>query len=268
MTDKPQGASITGLLEIMEALRHPDTGCPWDLEQSFETIAPYTIEEAYEVEDAIRSGDMEAFKSELGDLLFQTVFQAQIAKEANQFDFDDIVKTLSTKMISRHPHVFGNEAEQNTAEEQKLAWEDRKAAERADKAARLGRPPSVLDDVPLALPALMRAEKLQKRAARIGFDWNDIGAVYKKVLEEAEELSKAKDSEDQSHVHEEFGDLLFVVVNLARHLKLDPETALRDANAKFERRFRYVETQSADKGTQGDLEAMEALWQEAKRLEK
>ncbi|MCP1335772.1 nucleoside triphosphate pyrophosphohydrolase [Hyphomicrobiales bacterium FT118] len=247
----------------MAKLRDPDGGCPWDLEQDFSSIAPYTIEEAYEVADAIQRADMADLKDELGDLLLQVVFHAQMADEARLFRFADVVAAVCEKMIRRHPHVFGT-AHIDSAEGQTVSWEAIKAAERAEKAKGDA---SLLDDVPVALPALLRAVKLQKRAARARFDWNDPVRVFDKVEEELAELREAVASGDAAHVAEEMGDLLFVMANLARHLKVDPEDALRQANAKFVRRFHYIE-QNADTpdlvAEPLSLEALEALWQEAK----
>ena len=251
------------LRAIMARLRDPVNGCPWDVEQTFASIAPYTIEEAYEVADAIERGDMEELKGELGDLLFQSVFHAQMAEDAGHFDFDDIARAIGDKMIARHPHVFGDESNAKSADQQVADWEAVKAAERAAK-ARGG----VLDDVALGLPALMRAEKLQKRAARVGFDWPEIGQVLDKITEESRELAEARDTLPQEKIAEEMGDLLFVMANLARHLKVDPETALRGANAKFVRRFQYIETSLAEAGSapaDSTLEQMDDLWNTAKR---
>lgn len=251
------------LRAIMARLRDPVTGCPWDVAQDFASIAPYTIEEAYEVADAIERQAWEELKGELGDLLFQSVFHAQMAKEAGLFDLDDVAGAIADKMIARHPHVFGAESNAKTADQQVADWERVKAAERAAR-ARGG----VLDDVALGLPALMRAEKLQKRAARVGFDWPDIGHVIDKIAEEARELAEARATLPQDKIEEEMGDLLFVMANLARHLKVDPETALRRANAKFTRRFAHIEAELARSGKrpeESDLAEMDALWDGAKR---
>ena len=250
------------LLEIMRRLRDPQTGCPWDIEQDFATIAPYTIEEAYEVADAIERAAWDELKGELGDLLFQSVFHAQMAEEKGLFSFQDVADTMSDKMVARHPHVFGDQSRDKSAEQQTQDWETIKAAEREAR-ARGG----VLDDVALNLPALMRAEKLQKRAARVGFDWPDIGQVVDKIAEEARELAEARESLPQDKIAEEMGDLLFVMANLARHLKVDAETALRDANAKFVRRFHFIEAELEKRGNtpdESDLEEMDALWTRAK----
>lgn len=265
--EDPSAHPMTRLLAIMARLRDPNGGCPWDVEQDFATIAPYTIEEAYEVADAIRRGDMAELKVELGDLLFQVVFHAQMAEEEGHFAFEDVAEAIAEKMVRRHPHVFGA-AEERTAESQTVAWEAQKAAERAEKA---DSDPSVLADVPLALPALMRAEKLMKRAARVGFDWPDIPSVFEKVDEELAELREAVDLGDPAHIREEVGDLLSTVVNVARKLGVDPEVALRDANAKFERRFREVEQRLEAKGSSvdvADLKAMEVEWNAAKAAER
>ena len=262
MDDLTHLPPLDRLRAIMAALRDPATGCPWDVEQSFATIAPYTIEEAYEVADAIERQDWAELKGELGDLLFQSVFHARMAEEAGLFDLDDVAQAISDKMIARHPHVFGSESNAKSAEQQVADWESVKAAERVAR-ARGG----VLDDVALGLPALMRAEKLQKRAARVGFDWPDIGHVVDKIAEEAHELAEARDTLPQDKIEEEMGDLLFVMANLARHLKVDPETALRRANAKFTRRFAYIEAELARRGKEpkdSDLAEMDALWDEAK----
>ena len=250
----------------MKRLRTPETGCSWDLEQNFETIAPYTIEEAYEVHDAINRKDMKDLSDELGDLLLQVVFHAQIASDEQQFTIDDVTQAICEKMIRRHPHVFGAET-QRTAIEQTTAWEDIKAAERAIKTKS---DPSALSGVALALPALMRSEKLQKRAARTGFDWTDPADIFNKLDEEIGEVREAIDEQDTDHIEEELGDLLFVAVNLARRLNVDPEIALRKANNKFERRFRAMEKR-ADGGETGfaalPLEEQEKLWQIVKQDE-
>ena len=256
------GRDIAVLLEVMRRLRAPD-GCPWDREQTFATIAPYTIEEAYEVASAIADNDLKALPGELGDLLFQVVFHAQMAQDAGLFDFGDVVAAVTDKMIRRHPHVFGDEQAKADAASQKDFWEKLKESER--KAA--GQT-SLLDDVASALPALMRAEKLQRRASTVGFDWNDANLVVEKIAEEAREVAQAR---TQAEREEEIGDLLFVVANLARHLKVDPEVALRAANAKFTRRFRHIEESLAAKGVKpgaASLQEMEELWLDAKAREK
>lgn len=255
----------------MDKLRQPETGCPWDVEQTFETIAPYTIEEAYEVEEAIRNKDMPSLCDELGDLLFQAVFHAQMAKEAGHFDFSDVVQGVSEKMVRRHPHVFGDKSIED-ADAQTSAWEQQKATERAAKAKREGRVPSALDGVTPGLPALLRAIKLQNRAARVGFDWPETSMVIDKISEESNELlHEIQKGGSKKKVKEEFGDLLFVISNLARHFKLDPEECLRDANAKFERRFRGVEQKLSALGKTpeaSNLDEMDALWNAVKEDEK
>ncbi|MCC5970545.1 MAG: nucleoside triphosphate pyrophosphohydrolase [Pararhodobacter sp.] len=259
------GGGLPALAEIMRRLRAPEGGCPWDVAQDFDSIAPYTIEEAYEVADAIARRDWAGLKGELGDLLFQAVYHAQMASEAGHFTLDDVVQAISDKMIARHPHVFGD-TQVKSAEAQTHAWEVMKARERAAR-AQIG----VLDDVPLALPALMRAIKLQNRAARVGFDWPEIGQVVDKITEEAQELAEARDGLSQAEITEEFGDLLFVMANLARHLQIDPEAALRAANIKFTRRFRSIEAALAAQGrspADSTLEEMDALWNAAKAVEK
>lgn len=268
---------ITALLELMARLRDPNTGCPWDVEQTFATIAPYTLEEAYEVADAIERDDMADLTDELGDLLLQVVFHARIAEEAGHFNFGDVVHAIMTKMIRRHPHVFGDE----TVRGKKLAkgmWEKIKAAEKAEKAARRAASgpteetmPSLLDDVPRVLPSLTRGLKLQKKAATVGFDWGEAAPILDKLEEETAELREALARGQQAHIAEEYGDMLFVMVNLARHLDIEPEAALSDANNKFSRRFRYIEATLAVQNidmNDASLEEMEALWQEAKQREK
>lgn len=259
-------SGLAGLISIMRQLRDPENGCPWDIEQTFDTIAPYTIEEAYEVADAIERREWAELKGELGDLLLQVVYHSQMAEEAGHFGFQDVASAVAQKMIDRHPHVFGAESRDKSAEDQTRDWERVKAAERAAKAR-----DGVLDDVALNLPALMRAEKLQKRAARVGFDWPEVGEVLDKLIEEAGELAEARAAADPDHIAEEYGDLLFVAVNLGRHLKVDPETALRAANAKFVRRFARIEADLAAAGRRPEdatLDEMEAIWQAAKRAEK
>ncbi|MGF1455489.1 MAG: nucleoside triphosphate pyrophosphohydrolase [Alphaproteobacteria bacterium] len=261
------------LLAIMGHLRHPDYGCQWDREQTYASIAHYTVEEAFEVDDAIRQGDIPGLRDELGDLLLQVAFHSTIAQERGDFTFADVAEAICTKMIRRHPHVFGS-AEQRAAGVQHGAWETQKAEERAAAAARRGATASgVLDDVPLALPALMRAQKLQKRVARVGFDWEHTDGVLDKIVEEAGELTEAVIlGQSKERIAEEFGDLLFTVVCLARHFDLDAEETLRAANAKFERRFRAMEHQARAEGaplaegTDGDR--LDALWQAAKAGEK
>ncbi len=255
--NSPQGG-LPRLKYIMRRLRDPDTGCPWDIEQTFASIAPYTIEEAYEVADAIEREAWGELEDELGDLLLQTVYHATIGEEARLFDFDSIADRISDKMVARHPHVFGDDSRDRSADEQAGNWEAAKAAERRRKGAK-----GTLDDVAMGLPALLRAVKLQKRAAAVGFDWPDAGQVVLKIAEEAEELAEARASRDPRQVVEEFGDLLFAMVNLARHLDIDPEAALRSANGKFTRRFQAVEARLAEMGKgprDSDLAEMDTLW--------
>ncbi len=261
----PNGG-VPRLLEIMRRLRDPETGCPWDIEQDFATIAPYTIEEAYEVAHAIEREAWDELKGELGDLLFQSVFHAQMATERGLFTFNEVADTMSDKMVARHPHVFGDESRDKSPEQQTRDWETVKAAERAGKAQQ-----GTLDGVALGLPALLRAVKLQNRAARVGFDWPDISQVVDKIVEEAGELAEARDTLSQAEIEEEFGDMLFVIANLARHLKIEPEAALRAANAKFVRRFEGVEAKLKACGKtpqESDLAEMDALWDEVKAEEK
>ena len=248
-------------------MRTPDSGCPWDLEQTFATIAPYTIEEAYEVADAIARGELADLRDELGDLLLQVVFHARMAEEQGAFDFGGVVEAITAKMIRRHPHVFG-EARDLTPDQVKALWSEIKATERA---AAPKREPGALAGVPLALPALTRALKLQEKAGKVGFDWNDPRAVLAKIREEIDEVEAELDAGRLDLAQAELGDLLFVVVNLARHLKADPEAALRGANAKFERRFGYIEAALAGQGrspAKATLAEMDALWNEAKARER
>jgi nucleoside triphosphate diphosphatase len=255
---------IDTLLDIMIRLRDPEHGCPWDREQDFSTIAPYTIEEAYEVADAIERGDKAALKDELGDLLFQVVFHARMAEEAGLFAFDDVTVAISDKMVRRHPHAFGN-AKIASVAAQNEAWEAHKAAERRAS----GSADSVLDGIALAFPALLRAAKIGRRAARIGFDWPDARAVIPKLAEEIAEIeAELDDGAHHEKVEDEVGDLLFAVAQLARKLDVEPETALRRATAKFERRFREVEKLAAERGIGRDLGALERLWQQVKREER
>ena len=259
-------AEIRRLLDIMAALRDPKTGCPWDIEQDFASIAPYTIEEAHEVEDAIQRQAWDELPGELGDLLLQVVFHAQMASEAHMFDFADCAAAISDKLIFRHPHVFGDESRDKSAEQQVKDWEAIKAVERAGKAEG-----GTLDGVALGLPALTRAIKLQNRAARVGFDWPGVSGVLDKITEETAELVEARDTLGQDALEEEFGDLMFVMANLARHLKIDPELALRRANAKFTRRFAAIEADLAAEGRRpedSDLPEMDRLWDKAKAAEK
>ncbi|NQV83816.1 MAG: nucleoside triphosphate pyrophosphohydrolase [Rhodospirillales bacterium] len=267
-----KSGKIEGLLEIMARLRDPDGGCPWDVEQTFATIVPHTIEEAYEVADAIGNNDMASLKDELGDLLFQVVFYAQMAKEAGEFDFNDVVAAVSEKMVRRHPHVFAGAVFDNQ-EQQLEAWEAIKRQEKVDR----GQTPddnmkeSALDGVISALPALSRAYKLQKRAARVGFDWDTLAPVVGKVREELEEVEAEIESGDRGRLEDELGDLLFCCVNLARKLDIDPESALRGGNAKFERRFRRMETlmDADNKGFDAMPveDVLDIYWTQAKREE-
>ncbi len=250
------------LLTMMSRLRNPKTGCPWDIEQTFKSIAPYTIEEAYEVNDAIERNDMADLKEELGDLLLQVVFHARMAEEQNIFDFDAICDGLVRKMIARHPHVFGGEKERDS-KTQTVAWEALKAKERAEKQ---NKNTSILDGVALSLPALTRADKLQKRAARVGFDWERPEQVIAKIIEESSEIVEAyENKEGHARIHEEVGDLIFAVSNLARKLGVDPEHALRDCNKKFIRRFRFIEKHANKDLESMDLTALEELYQAAKK---
>jgi len=283
--DQPPQKTIEDLLAVMAALRTPVTGCPWDLEQTFETIAPYTIEEAYEVHDAIDRGDRGELRDELGDLLLQVVYHARMAEEERAFAFADVVDAVTRKMIRRHPHVFGDE-KARAATLQKGWWETIKAEEKAAKPDDGVRsdiaPVSLLADVPLALPSLTRAVKLQAKAARVGFDWPSLAPVFAKMREELAELEEIAAPADprgpaaaaepvDPRIAEELGDLLFVIANVARHLAIDPETALRAANSKFTRRFAHIEARLAEQGRQpadSTLEEMDAFWDEAKRQEK
>ena len=270
-TQKPTAEALpkdplARLLAVMAWLRDRQHGCPWDIDQTFKTIAPYTIEEAYEVADAIERHDMPALKEELGDLLLQVVYHSQMASEAGAFRFEDVAAAIADKMVDRHPHVFGD-LKIADADAQTVSWEARKAAERAKKGGE--QPAGALDGVARALPALLRAEKIQKRAARVGFDWKTIGPVIDKIEEELGELRSEIEAgkTDPARITDELGDVLFAVANLARHCKVDPEAALRSTNDKFEKRFRYVEQQLAVQGkkpAEATLEEMEALWQEAK----
>ena len=266
---------ISRLLAIMASLRTPGSGCPWDLEQDFATIAPYTIEEAYEVADAIARGDLDDLRDELGDLLLQVVFHARMAEEQNAFDFGDVVEAISRKMIRRHPHVFADQDGRLTPSDVKGARERIKAEEKAERAAR--RPAvenshkSLLSDLKAGQPALARAMALQRKASTVGFDWNDPHAVLRKIREEADEIEAALERGDASELESETGDLLFAVVNMARHVGVDPEMALRGTNAKFERRFGYIERALASRGrslSSASLEEMDSLWDEAKAEER
>jgi len=272
---------IRRLLDIMSALREPETGCAWDRQQTYASIAPYTIEEAYEVVDAITRGDPDDLRDELGDLLFQVVFHSRLAEEEEAFDFGDVVEAISAKLIRRHPHVFG-ERKSASPDEIKAQWQKIKAEEKAARAAAKavesqetgtsGAPAeSLLADVPLALPGLTRAVKLQEKAGRVGFDWNDAALVLDKLREETLEIEAAIAGGSASEISGEIGDLLFTIANLARHLNVDPEAAIRSTNAKFERRFAFIETVLHGAGrtlAEADLTEMEALWQEAKAKER
>ena len=267
--NNPELTPIETLKIVMARLRHPEEGCPWDKEQTFASVAPYTIEEAYEVSEAIDSKDMYSLKEELGDLLLQIVFHSRMAEESGDFNFDDVAQTISEKMIRRHPHVFGKESERSK-EFHSGEWEAQKKRERLEKASTNGTSPSALDGVALALPALMRAEKLGKRAAKVGFDWPEIESVFEKINEEIQELQSELEANEISEesIEEELGDILLTVATLARHVHVDPELALRRANAKFERRFRFVEESLAEDGQSPEnvsLQKLEKLWQEAKQ---
>lgn len=261
---------IDELLAVMARLRNPEGGCPWDLEQNFRTVAPYTVEEAYEVAEAAEAGDMDALRDELGDLLLQVVFHSRMAEEAGHFAFDDVVRAIVTKMIARHPHVFGAESA-GDAEAVGGIWEARKAAERAAKAAAAGTQPGLLDDIGPALPGLTRAVKLQKRAARVGFDWTEVPPILAKLREETAELEAELERGDKARLEDELGDMLFVLANLARRLEIDPEQAIRGANGKFVRRFGFIERGLGAQGRDlegASLEEMEALWGAAKAAER
>ena len=265
-TRDPQDG-IARLLEIMARLRDPERGCPWDVVQTFATIAPYTIEEAHEVADAIERGDLGDLRDELGDLLLQVVYHARMAEEVGAFDFTDVARAIGDKMVRRHPHVFGAESRDKSPDRQTRDWEGIKAAERAGKPGTAG----ALDGVVAGLPALTRAVKLQNRAARVGFDWPNLGAVLDKIAEETAELVEAREGGDPARMAEEYGDLLFVMANLARHLRIDPEAALRAANAKFTRRFEGVEAAlraSGRRPEESTLSEMDALWEAQKRAER
>jgi nucleoside triphosphate diphosphatase len=260
---------IARLIEIMAALRTPGTGCPWDLQQSFETIAPYTIEEAYEVADAIARGDFDDLRDELGDLLLQVVFHSRMAQEQGVFDFADVVESLTAKLVRRHPHVFGD-ARGLTPKAVEGLWERIKSAERAEKGGGASGGETALAGVPVGLPALTRALKLQAKAGKVGFDWNDPLAVLAKIREEADEIERELAAGDRTAAAAEVGDLLFAVVNLARHIDADPEAVLRATNGKFERRFTAIERALADRGKTpqtATLEEMEDLWNQAKAAE-
>lgn len=265
-------SKIDNLLNIMKELRNPERGCPWDLEQTFSSVAPYTIEEAYEVAEAIQKGDTDELQEELGDLLFQVVFHAQMAEEQGLFGFDDVVNSIVEKMVSRHPHVFGD-AEVKDARAQTHAWEKHKHLERQKKLENQPeqQDPSILDGVPIALPAITRAVKLQRRAARVGFDWSSLPPIFEKIEEELDEVKQEIDLQaEQQLIEDEIGDLFFAVSNLARHLDIDPETAVRRSNAKFERRFRSIERLASETNQELQemtLDEMEMLYQEVKQAE-
>ncbi|MCF6306158.1 MAG: nucleoside triphosphate pyrophosphohydrolase [Rhodobacteraceae bacterium] len=265
LVNNPNGG-LPRLLEIMRRLRDPETGCPWDIEQDFKSVAPYTIEEAYEVADTIERGAMHELPGELGDLLLNVVYHSQMGAEAGAFDFNDVMRGISDKMVHRHPHVFGEESRDKSAEQQVADWEEIKAKERAGQ-----KQVSVLDGVATGLPGLTRAVKLQNRAARVGFDWPQTDMVLDKIVEETAELVEAREKLTTLEVEEEFGDLMFVIANLARHLNIDPETALRKANQKFTRRFNAIEAELAKQGSspaQSNLNEMDALWDKVKAREK
>nr|WP_281282005.1 nucleoside triphosphate pyrophosphohydrolase [Aliikangiella coralliicola] len=254
-------SGIDKLLAVMSSLRDREGGCPWDLEQDYQTILPFTIEEVYEVAEAIESKDFDSLKDELGDLLFQVVFYAQLTKEEKRFDFYAIVENICDKLVRRHPHVFGD-VQFESEKQLKQAWEEQKHQERQQKSKTNT---SVLDDIPKALPELKRAQKIQKRVAKIGFDWENVDQVWDKVKEECEEITLAADQGDSENLEEEVGDLLFAVVNLSRHYGIDADMALRKANQKFDSRFRKVETFSEKPLNQSTLEELELLWQRAKK---
>lgn len=265
-TSQKDASEFDRLATIMARLRNPDGGCPWDLEQDFASIAPYTVEEAYEVLDAIQRGDMTDLRDELGDLLLQVFFHSQMADEAGHFSVEDVARSINDKMVRRHPHVFDS-ADERDAETQTLAWEAQKATERASKSEATNAEPSALDGVALALPALLRAEKLAKRAARSGFDWAEPAPIFDKLEEEVTELREAMADSDPAAIIDEVGDLLFVCANLSRRLGVDPESALRQANLKFERRFRCMERLARSEGRDFaslSLEDQESLWQRVK----
>ncbi len=278
MTDQSYG--LDDLLHLMSRLRDPEHGCPWDIKQTFDSIVPYTLEEAYEVADAIEQKDFAHLKEELGDLLFQVIFYSQLGKEQEYFEFSEVVHTLVSKLVRRHPHVFPtgklheplSTIEPLSAEQVKARWDEIKQEERAEKAQKQSaRQASILDDIPATLPAINRAEKLQKRAATVGFDWPEATPVLDKIEEEIQELREAIAHGEQEDIQDEMGDLMFACVNLARHLKVKPEMALRSTNQKFDRRFRYVEKETLEKYSfleEATLEEMEQLWQQAKLTEK
>jgi len=266
MSKDENATALPGLLAMMARLRSPDDGCPWDLAQDFKSIAPYTVEEAYEVADAIARDDMDDLKDELGDLLLQVVFHAQMAAEQGLFDFNDVAAHVTAKMIHRHPHVFGDEQAENAGDVENRIWEERKDQEQKRK-----NQDSILDNVPLALPALLRAQKLQKRAARVGFEWPDAGGVLDKLEEELSEMREALAGGRTAEITDELGDLLFVLTNLGRMLGLDCEQTLRQTNDKFTRRFQGIERELKKQNKSFDdvsLAEMEAIWQDQKKLEK
>ena len=268
MSCRASNAGLNRLLEVMAALRDPETGCPWDIEQTFASIAPYTIEEAYEVADAIEREDWGELKGELGDLLLQVIYYTQMGSEAGLFTFDEVAGVIADKMIARHPHVFGDEEVANSAA-QTRAWEDVKAQERAAKAQSNGKEPSLLDNLPLNFPGLTRAVKLQKRMSRVGFDWSDPAPAKAKIEEEIAEFEMAlAQGEGSARLEDEMGDILFTVANYARLLNIDPEAALRRCNAKVERRFRAIEDMTNSSLQDLGLEELDALWDEVKRQEK
>jgi len=268
-----KSCELDELVEIMQKLRDPDSGCPWDLEQDFSTIAPYTIEEAYEVADAIQRNNLDDLKDELGDLLLQVICHSQMASEAGSFNINDVIESICDKMIRRHPHVFSDQ-QISSAQEQTLAWEQIKANEKAEKRTQLGTNnelSSILDDVPSNLPGLLRAKKLTKKAASVGFDWPDSISIFQKLEEESKELLDAINTDNQVNIEEELGDLLFVIANLSRHLKVDPEKALRRTNQKFIQRFQWLETTLINQGRSlevASLKEMDELWNQAKVIEK
>ena len=264
-TDNPTENGIARIIDVMKALRTPDTGCPWDLQQDFASIAPYTIEEAYEVVDAIQRQDMADLKEELGDLLLQVVFHARMAEEDSLFDFNNVANAIADKMIRRHPHVFGDTTADN-AETIRSSWEEIKAAEKVEKGKTAE---SLMDDIPVALPGLTRGVKIQNRAARLQFDWPNVEPVFDKLQEEIGEVREAMQSGDADAIEDEIGDVLFVVANIARHLKIDPEKAVRRTNEKFVRRFKHMEEQAKTSGKdQFTLEELDRYWDQAKAAER
>ncbi|HED15216.1 MAG TPA: nucleoside triphosphate pyrophosphohydrolase [Gammaproteobacteria bacterium] len=261
---------MNNLLSVMAQLRHPENGCPWDLEQTYKSLVPHTLEEVHEVIECIEAGDVDSLKGELGDLLFQVVFYARLAEEQGDFSFNDVAETMADKLIRRHPHVFASDAVKDS-DHQTEKWEAIKAAERQQQADKSGSEnPGILAGVSRALPSLVRAQKLQRRAARVGFDWPDTKGVYEKIQEELGECQQAVEKKDKEHIEEELGDLLFSCVNLARHCDVDSETALRKASRKFESRFEYIESELRKKGEQVQgqtVEKLDGLWREAKRVD-